>query len=80
MTSFYFISESNPRAHLAREYGLPTGMPSMTVRFNVTGTTVIWVDGYADDDQDWPSLSSHQNSLGRAVITMFGTDVPIEHR
>ena len=30
--------------------------------------------GYADDDQDWPSVGSNENSLGRAVITIDPAD------
>lgn len=55
-------------------YGLSNGSPSATLRLNVTGPTQIWVEGYADDDQDWPSSGSNENSLGRAVVTIDPSD------
>jgi hypothetical protein len=55
-------------------YGLSNGSPSATLRFDATGPTVLWVEGYGDDDQDWPSLGNNENSLGRAVITIDPSD------
>jgi hypothetical protein len=55
-------------------YGLSNGSPSATLRLDTVGPTVIWVEGYADDDQGWPSLGSNENSLGRALITIDPSD------
>src|SRR5216684_6193509 len=55
-------------------YGLSNGSPSATIRLDMVGPTVVWVEGYADDDQDWPSVGSNENSLGRAVITIDPAD------
>ena len=55
-------------------YGLSNGTPSATLRLDMVGPTVVWVEGYADDDQDWPSVGSNENSLGRAVITIDPAD------
>ena len=54
-------------------YGL-SNTPSATLRLDMVGPTVVWVEGYADDDQDWPSVGSNENSLGRAVITIDPAD------
>ncbi len=51
-------------------YNLDVGGASTTIVLSLTGPTLIWVEGYADDDQDWPSGGSNENSLGQASITI----------
>jgi hypothetical protein len=40
----------------------------------MTGPTAIIVEGYADDDQDWPSSGSNENALGTALIVVDPSD------
>jgi hypothetical protein len=40
----------------------------------MTGPTAIIVEGYADDDQDWPSSGSNENSLGTAMVVVDPSD------
>jgi hypothetical protein len=51
-------------------YNLDVGGVSTTITLSLTGPTLIWVEGYADDDQDWPQNGSNENSLGQASITI----------
>ena len=51
-------------------YNLDVGGASTTIVLSLTGPTLIWVEGYGDDDQDWPSGGSNENSLGQASITI----------
>jgi hypothetical protein len=51
-------------------YDLDNGSASTTITLDLTGPTLIWVEGYADDDQDWPSAGSNENSLGQANLTI----------
>jgi hypothetical protein len=55
-------------------YPLSNGGVTTTVRVNVGGPTQIWVEGYADDDQNWPNAQSNENSLGEATITVDPVD------
>lgn len=55
-------------------YGLDNGTFSTTILLDLTGPTLIWVEGYADDDQDWPSGASNENSLGQASIMVDPSD------
>jgi hypothetical protein len=49
-------------------YNLDVGGAATTIVLNLTGPTLIWVEGYADDDQDWPSAGSNENALGQASV------------
>jgi hypothetical protein len=55
-------------------YQLNNGPVSSVVQLPVTGPTDIWVEGYADDDQDWPWGGSNENALGTAVVTVDPAD------
>ncbi len=55
-------------------YELNNGGTPTTLRLTVDGPTVIWVEGYADDDRDWPTNASNENSLGQALITIDPND------
>jgi hypothetical protein len=55
-------------------YTLSGGGTPSAVRLELGGPTQIWVEGYADDDQDWPSSGSNENSLGQATITIDPND------
>ncbi|WP_289355607.1 hypothetical protein [Paenibacillus sp. S-12] len=56
-------------------YPLNNGLDSTTIRLTLNGPTVIWVEGYADDDRNWPSREGHENSLGQALITIDPSDL-----
>src|SRR5712692_330200 len=45
------------------------------VDFELDTFATITVEGYADDDQDWPSSGSNENALGTASAT-FDPRVP----
>src|SRR6266852_666113 len=55
-------------------YGLDNSPDPVEVTVLMTGPTAIIVEGYADDDQDWPSAGSHENALGTAIITVDPSD------
>ena len=55
-------------------YNLDNGGTPTTILLDLTGPTLIWVEGYADDDQGWPSSGSNENSLGQASITIDPVD------
>src|SRR6267142_1976983 len=55
-------------------YDLDVGGAATTITLDLTGPTLIWVEGYADDDQDWLQNGSNENSLGQASITIDPTD------
>jgi hypothetical protein len=46
-----------------------------TVDFELDAAGSITVEGYADDDQDWPTAGSNENALGNATIA-FDPRVP----
>jgi len=73
-TEIFRWNNGGSKVNEVNTYALDSGTPSPVVTLNVTGPTLIWVDGYADDDSDWPDASSHENSLGRAVITVDPSD------
>lgn len=51
-------------------YGLDNSPGPAEVTLLMTGPTAIIVEGYADDDQDWPSSGSNENALGTAMIVV----------
>jgi hypothetical protein len=55
-------------------YNLDSGGGGTTIALDLTGPTLIWVEGYADDDQDWPQNGSNENSLGQASILVDPAD------
>ena len=55
-------------------YGLDNSPGPVEVTLLMTGPTAIIVEGYADDDQDWPSAGSNENALGTAIITVDPSD------
>jgi len=55
-------------------YPLSGGDSQNVVRLQVGGPTQIWVEGYADDDIDWPSAGANENSLGQATIMIDPND------
>lgn len=55
-------------------YGLDNSPDPIEVTLLMTGLTAIIVEGYADDDQDWPSSSSNENALGTAMIVVDPAD------
>src|SRR6266852_2847182 len=44
------------------------------VDFELDTFATITVEGYADDDQDWPSSGSNENALGTALIVVDPSD------
>jgi hypothetical protein len=55
-------------------YGLDNSPSPQEVTLLMTGPTAVIVQGYADDDQDWPSAASNENSLGTALIVIDPSD------
>lgn len=55
-------------------YGLDNSPGPTEVTLLMTGPTAIIVEGYADDDQDWPNSGSNENSLGTALIVVDPSD------
>jgi hypothetical protein len=55
-------------------YGLDNSPDPTEVTLLMTGPTAIVVEGYADDDQDWPSSGSNENALGTASIVVDPSD------
>src|SRR5882724_3962735 len=39
------------------------------VDVELPGVSTISIEGYADDDQDWPTSGSNENALGNASVT-----------
>jgi hypothetical protein len=55
-------------------YGLDNGPDPVEVTVMMNGPTAVIVEGYADDDQDWPSANSNENALGTAIIVIDPSD------
>src|SRR6266568_653146 len=55
-------------------YSLGNSPGPTEVTLLMTGPTAIIVEGYADDDQDWPSSGSNENALGTALIVVDPSD------
>jgi hypothetical protein len=55
-------------------YGLDNSPDPTELTLLLTGPTAIIVEGYADDDQDWPNLGSNENALGDAMIVVDPSD------
>ncbi|MGW3101367.1 hypothetical protein [Streptomyces sp. NPDC001100] len=55
-------------------YPLTAGAVSTVVDLTVGGPTQIAVLGYADDDNDWPDNTAHENLLGGAVAVIDPVD------
>ena len=55
-------------------YGLDNSPDPQEVTVLMAGPTAVIVEGYADDDQDWPSAGSNENALGTALIVIDPSD------
>jgi hypothetical protein len=55
-------------------YGLDNSPDPQEVTVLMTGPTAVIVEGYADDDQDWPAAASNENALGTALIVIDPSD------
>ncbi len=55
-------------------YGLDNSPDPAELTLLVTGPTAIIVEGYADDDQDWPNAGSNENALGDAMVVVDPSD------
>jgi hypothetical protein len=55
-------------------YGLDNSPDPVEVTLLMTGPTAIIVEGYADDDQDWPDSGSNENALGTALVVVDPSD------
>lgn len=67
-------NNGNNKVNEVNSYGLDNSPSPREVTFQATGPTAIIVEGYADDDQDWPSLSSNENALGDAMLVVDPSD------
>ena len=45
-----------------------------TIDVELDGFATLTVEGYADDDQDWPTAASNENALGTALIVIDPSD------
>lgn len=55
-------------------YGLDNSASPQEVTLLLTGPAAIIVEGYADDDQDWPTAGSNENALGTALLVVDPSD------
>ena len=55
-------------------YGLDNSPDPVETTLLLTGPTAIIVEGYADDDQDWPDAGSNENALGTALVVIDPSD------
>ncbi len=67
-------NNGNHTVNEVNSYPLSTGGVTTTVRLQVGGPAQEWVEGYADDDQNWPNAGSNENALGEATITVDPVD------
>lgn len=67
-------NNGNNTVNEVNSYNLDNSPNPTEVTLLMTGPTAIIVEGYADDDQDWPSLGSNENALGTAMIVVDPSD------
>jgi hypothetical protein len=67
-------NNANNKVDEVNSFALDNGSASTTIRLSLQGPTRIWVEGYADDDQDWPSSGNNENSLGQAQVVVDPND------
>lgn len=67
-------NNSNSKVNEVNSYNLDNSPDPTEVTLLMTGPTAIIAEGYADDDQNWPSSGSNENALGTAMIVVDPSD------
>jgi hypothetical protein len=68
-------NNANNEVDEVNNYNLDTGgSPSSIIRLNLNGPAVIWIEGFTHDDENWPSSSNKENSLGSSLIYVDPSD------
>lgn len=67
-------NNGNAKVNEVNSYGLDNSPVPTEVTLQISGPTAIIVSGFADDDQDWPTLASNENNLGTAMIVVDPSD------
>ena len=67
-------NNGNAKVNEVNSYNLDNSPDPTEVTLLMTGPTAIIAEGYADDDQDWPSSGSNENALGTAMIVVDPSD------
>ncbi len=67
-------NDGGAKVNEVNSYGLDNSPGPTEVTLLMTGPTAIIIEGYADDDQDWPSSGSNENALGTALIVVDPSD------
>jgi hypothetical protein len=67
-------NNGNNKVNEVSSYGLDNSPDPVETTLLLTGPTAIIVEGYADDDQDWPDAGSNENSLGTALVVIDPSD------
>jgi hypothetical protein len=67
-------NNGNAKVNEVNAYNLDNSPDPVEVTLMMTGPTAIIVEGYADDDQDWPSSGSNENALGDAMVVVDPSD------
>ena len=67
-------NNGNAKVNEVSSYNLDNSPGPTEVTLLITGPTAIIVEGYADDDEDWPSFATNENSLGTAMIVVDPSD------
>ena len=67
-------NNGNAKVNEVNSYGLDNSPDPTEVTLQISGPTAIIVSGFADDDQDWPTLDSNENNLGTAMLVVDPSD------